>query len=411
MMARFRRSCRCRRLLLRSSAILIIGASLTAAGGRNAVHDSQWALQASGAEQAWKISRGRGVTVAVIDSGVDAAHPDLRGKVDAGFDYGDGSSGDGTRDSGAQSGHGTQVASLIAGTAANYGGDGLYGLAPDARILAYGVYRNGKPDHVAVGKAIRSATDRGAKVMVVATTGTTPDPGVQSAVTYAMRRGVVVVSGVGAADSASAGPTYPAAIPGVVAATAVDRGGRLWSQARQGPEVVVAAPGVGILAASSDGTYWTGDDTGYAAAWVAGAATLVRAAHPDWTAGQVVEKLISTARRSSGGGSVGRSNEVGFGLLDPLRAVSDKAVPAVRGNPLLSSSAPPTPNIVGQPIRPNAGMSALAIGTIVLASLLLLSVGALIVVWRRSNGKATGPDVHTDSAPVRLGESRVAKGR
>jgi type VII secretion-associated serine protease mycosin len=371
------------------------------------VHDSQWALQASDAGQAWKISRGGGVTVAVIDSGVDASHPDLRDQVEPGVDYGDGSSGDGTHDSGPQRGHGTEVASLIAGTAANYGGDGLSGLAPDAKILSYGVYRDGKPDAAAAGKAIRAATDRGAKVVVVATSGTTADPSLQSAVKDAIGRGVIVVSGVGD-DPTSAEPTYPAAIPGVVAVTAVDRDGRLWSRAARSPDVVIAAPGVSILAASSDGSYWTGDDTGYAAAWVAGAATLVRAAHPDWSAAQVIEKLISTARRGIG---IDRSEEFGFGLLDPLRAVSDKVIPAVIESPLLPSGAPPRPNnVIKWPNRRNPARFAPVAGTIATASLLLLLIGALIVIRRRGNGKTTGTEGLTEGVPVRVAESRAGNG-
>jgi subtilisin family serine protease len=320
---------------------LVAGAAalcVTAAGGApQAVHDSQWPLQTMAADRLWELSRGAGVTVAVIDAGVDASHPDLRGQVLRGADLGDGSSGDGTHDPGGEHSHGTQVASLIAGTAQNYDGDGLYGLAPEAKILPFGVYRDGAPDPVAMSRAVRAAVARDVSVMVVPGLATQHHHGLDLAVRQAIGHDVVVVSGVGD-DPAAASPSYPSAIPGVVAVTATDSEGRVWESAEDGRHVVLAAPGVDILAAASDGRYWTGDDTGYAAAWVAGAAALVRAASPEWTAAQVIQRLIETAR---GGGDDGTDPRYGYGIVDPVRALTDPATPVAPTNPLVSASPHP----------------------------------------------------------------------
>jgi subtilisin family serine protease len=312
---------------------------LVAAGGPivpAGVSNAQWALHAANLERAWQLSTGAGVTVAVIDSGVDANHPDLQGKVERGADYGDGSTGDGTRDEATPRGHGTEVASLIAATGANYAGNGLLGVAPDAMILPFAVYRDGRPDVHAAAEAIRAATERGAKVIVVTPIGPKGDPSLETALQEAMRRDVIVVSGVGS-DPAASGPTYPAAIRGVVSVTAVDKSGRLLGQTQRGPSVVLAAPGVGMLAASNDNEYWTGDDSAFAAAWVAGAAALVRSAHPDWNAAQVEQKLVETARPENGSGPTAAS---GVGVLDVLRALTDSAVPDASRNPLVPAATP-----------------------------------------------------------------------
>jgi subtilisin family serine protease len=300
------------------------------------VHDAQWALRATNAEKAWTHSRGVGVTVAVLDSGVDATHPDLVGRVTGGGDFGDGASGDGTHDAVAPRGHGTEVASLVAGTGDNYDAHGLFGLAPQARILSFGVYRNGRPDAAAVAKAVRAAVHDGAQVILAPPTGRKASPAVVAAVRRAMDQDVVVVAGDASPRGSSAdltGSPRPSYIPGVVTVAAVDRQGKV-PQPTQGSRAALGAPGVDVLAASSDGTYWTGDDSGFAASWVAGAAALVRAAHPDWTAAQTIQKLLETAGRTE------CSKGCGYGLVNPFRAVSDAARPTSRTNPLLTAPVP-----------------------------------------------------------------------
>jgi subtilisin family serine protease len=304
------------------------------------VHDAQWPLQLAQPQKVWALSKGRGVTVAVLDSGVDASHPDLVGRVHGGGDFGDGSSGDGTQDGATPRGHGTEVASLIAATGRNFHAHGLLGLAPEAQILSFGVYRNRVPDQSAIAKAVGSAVDRGAQVILLPTLASAPRPAVVAAVHRAMDQDAVVVSGVGTPVSGSGTTTVArrtagvTAVTGVVTVTAVDEHGRVWPTTQKG--VALAGPGVDVLAASSDRTYWKGSDGAFAASWVAGAAALVRAAHPHWTADQTIAKLVDTARSGGSGCTEG----CGYGVVDPLRAVSNTAAPTARTNPLLTAANP-----------------------------------------------------------------------
>jgi subtilisin family serine protease len=387
--------------IARGCIIVAAAPLLMAAGGGPivpaGVSNAEWALHAADLERAWQLSTGAGVTVAVVDSGVDGSHPDLQGKVERGADYGDGSSGDGTHDSAPPRGHGTEVASLIAATGANYAGNGLLGVAPDAMILPFGVYRDGKPDAGAAAEAVRAASARGVKVIVVTPVGHGPDPRLASAVQQAIQRDVIVVSGVGS-DPGASGPEYPAAIPGVVAVTAIDRSGHLLGQAQRGPAVVLAAPGVGMLAASNDNAYWTGDDTAYAAAWVGGAAALLRSAHPSWSESQVVQKLVDTARPEGG---TPRNADFGFGVLNVLRTLADPAVPDAMRNPLVPAAA--EPNVVHAAHRTSKGRQrvlGLLPAAAPLTALFLVGVASVAVFLRRR--RVGDPDLNTaDGYPGR----------
>lgn len=337
------------RVALGSGAALFLLAALAPPAGADqvraqSVHDAQWPLQLAQPQKVWALSKGQDVTVAVIDSGVDASHPDLRGRVTGGGDFGDGASGDGTQDAAVPRGHGTELASLVAGTGRNFGRHGLLGLAPEARVLSFGVYRNGQPDQPAVAKAIGAAVDRGAEVILLPALGSAARSAVVAAVHRAMDHDVVVISGVGSPGSggtttAATVPSRPVAVRGVVTVAAVDRQGKVWPEAGSGRGAALAAPGVDVLAASPDRTYWTGSDSAFAASWVAGAAALIRAAHPHWTADQTITKLIDTAQRTGSGCTEG----CGYGVVDPLRAVSDTAAPTARTNPLVTGAGPPQP--------------------------------------------------------------------
>lgn len=258
--------------------------------GPQTVADAQWTLAAVGAHRAWRTSRGEGVTVAVLDTGVDAAHPDLRGQVRGGGDFGDGSSGTGLHDAAPSEGHGTEVASMVAATGRNYHGDGLMGVAPKAHVLSLGVYRNGRADPSAVEEASRTAVSRGADILVVPAAGFT-----REVLGIARRADAVVVTGSGSHTSR----IDLGATPGAVAAVPVDRHGVAPAGTRGYHGAALAAPGEAVLGASSSGSYWTGDDPVFAAAAVAGAAALLRAAHPGLTASEVVGLLVDTAQPAS----------------------------------------------------------------------------------------------------------------
>jgi subtilisin family serine protease len=252
----------------------------------SSVMDAQWPIETGGVRDAWRITQGEGVTVAVLDSGVNATHPDLRGQVVDGGDFGDGPHGPALQDSAAPYGHGTQLASLIAGSGRNYRGHGLYGVAPGARVASFNVFRDGEPEPAAVAGALDAAHAAGASVVL-----TPPlisyDDAQLAAVRQAQQRDMIVVS---AAPQPSGGNpnVTPRPMPGVLLVTAVDRLGHPGDAITRAGRLTLAGPGVQVLAASANGSYWTGSDNAFAAAWVAGAAALVRAAHPDWTASRTI---------------------------------------------------------------------------------------------------------------------------
>lgn len=329
--------------------------------GSSTVSDSEWMLATVGAHRAWQVSRGAGVTVAVLDSGVDASHPDLRGRVRGGGDFGDGSTGNGLHDAAPADGHGTEVASVVAATGRNYRGNGLTGLAPEAHVLSLGVYRNGHVDPSAVQEATRAAIARGASVLLV------PAAGLTSGALRTARRGDAVV----VTEAVSHGPRAAdlRGDPGAVAAVPVDRFGVAAAAATPDHGAAIAAPGTEILAASATGSYWTGDDAAFAAAAVAGAAALLRSAQPGLGAGQVVGRLVDSAQTAPSrcGGSCGA------GLLRADRALV--AAPAALG---------------GHHARPDRNWGVVIAAAVVLLVALAASTGWWLARMRRVRGPEEG---------------------
>ncbi|MFD7659125.1 S8 family serine peptidase [Actinosynnema sp. NPDC059797] len=253
-----------------------------------------WVAQL-GLERAWAHTDGAGVTVAVLDTGVDPDHADLAGAVLPGAEFPD--LGSGARDA---SGHGTDVAALIAGRS---------GVAPGARVLPVKVTGGGAD----ANEALRWAVDHGARVVNLSLGGGTGsfDEGLR----YAAEHDVVVVAAAGNAGTDD-GVTALARGEHVVAVSAVDREGRFREDVSvSGPEVALAAPGVDVPTSRGERS-----GTSYAAALVSGAVALVRAEYPDLDAVEVVELLTSTARDA---GPEGRDPRYGFGVVDPARALEE----------------------------------------------------------------------------------------
>jgi serine protease len=279
-----------------------------------------------GADQAWQYSTGAGVTVAVLDSGVDAEHPDLAGRVVAGHDFVDGST-DGRAD---PVGHGTTVASQIAG-----GGDPATGLAPEATILPVRVldeqnrYRNA----VTVADGVRWAVENGAQVINLSLGGSRDSGVLSEALAYAMAHDVVVIACTGnQLNEEYQEVWYPAREPGVVAVAGVtysDGAPQHWPASLTGPETVLTAPAV-VTGARVGGGYRDVQGTSFSAALVTGVAALIRARWPDMPAGDVVNRLVATAHDA---GAPGRDPVYGFGAVDPVAALT-APVGEVPGNPL-----------------------------------------------------------------------------
>ncbi|MEU8217316.1 type VII secretion-associated serine protease mycosin [Micromonospora taraxaci] len=321
--------------LLRPVAASVLAVLLTGVVAQPAVaapqRAEQWYLDELRIDQAHKLSTGRGVTVAVVDSGVDASHPDLKGQVlPGGRSYG--ASGDGRVD---EDGHGTHMAGIIAAT--NAATDGVDGIAPGARILPIKIKKGkGPASDQAQAQGIRMAVDGGATVVNVSVGGPgAASPEEEQAIAYALERDVVVVASAGNTAKGESAVISPANIPGVIAVTGTTRGGAFWSGSVQGPEAVVAAPGDGILNIGPDHGYGWGDGTSDSAAIVSGVAALIRSKYPDLSASNVINRIIQTARDA---GPAGRDPQYGFGRIDPVAALTAD-VPAVSQNPLLGSAA------------------------------------------------------------------------
>jgi membrane-anchored mycosin MYCP len=289
-------------------------------------------------QRVWPLSEGAGQIVAVVDTGVQASIPDLRGAVVPGGDM-LGDPGHGEDDFDVQvDGHGTAVAVLIAGQGR---GTGTVGIAPQAKILPVHVDTPGVAgDTAELAAGIEFAASHGATVINVSLGPASPsatscDPALQDAVAYALGRGAVVVASAGDVNVSGSGPVEPASCAGVLAVGGVQPDGSLWPDTVQQPYVSVAAPADHMVYVGRDGRYsTTGAGTSAAAPLVAGVAALIRSRYPSMPWYQVDQRLTATAIP---GGSPVPNDGYGYGILDPARAVNAAAYPvsASAANPVL----------------------------------------------------------------------------
>lgn len=275
-----------------------------------------WAQQALAPQRVWPLTDGTGVTVAVVDTGVDAGSPQLAGKVLPGLDVINPNGGQGNTDC---FGHGTFVAGIVA--AAPGADTGFAGTAPGVKILPVRVANNSSDvtaDSIANG--IRAAVDAGASVINVSASTTVLDTNLGSAVDYAEAHDVVVVAS--AANSAKDGDpvTYPASYRSVLAIGAVDSNGARADFSQTGPYLGLVAPGVNVVSIGPRGPgQWQGSGTSYAAPFVTAAAALVRAYHPRLSAAQVRHRLEVTADHPA---TALPDTQLGWGTVNPMAAVS-----------------------------------------------------------------------------------------
>jgi len=297
---------------------------------------AQWDLARVRADGAWLRSTGAGVTVAVIDSGVDATHPDLAGHVLPGADFIAGTEGA----SADPYGHGTHVAGTIAALTGN--GDGIAGMAPDARILPVRVLdANGNGYMSDVANGIAYAADHGADVINLSVSATSQVGAVTNAVAYARSKGVVVVAAAGNARRTGSPTAYPAADPGViaVAATASDDSVAVYSN--RGDYVDVAAPGSDIVSTYPGSRYVRMNGTSMAAPHVAALAALIKGTDRGLTPDQVERAVTESAADL---GVPGRDEDFGAGRIDAAAALAALAPAGPRPSPSASTSeAAPAP--------------------------------------------------------------------
>ncbi|MGA4843038.1 type VII secretion-associated serine protease mycosin [Streptomyces sp. G45] len=293
------------------------------------IRAQQWALDVMDTDEVWRTTKGEGVTVAVLDTGVDGSHPDLRDNVLPGRDMVGFGARRGDR---TWARHGTAMAGIVAGHGHGAGrGDGVLGIAPEARILPVRVIlEDGDPARKrarstrgnALAEGIRWAVDHGADVINLSlgddSKSAHPEPAEDAAVQYALKKGAVVVASAGNGGERGDHISYPAAYPGVIAATAVDENGERASFSTRRWYATVSAPGDDIVIADPDRKYYEGWGTSAAAAMVSGAVALIRAAHPGLSPAQIKKLLQDTARDAPAGG---RDDSRGFGLIDPATAL------------------------------------------------------------------------------------------
>jgi len=289
----------------------------------------QYALTKMAVTDAWARAgtKGAGVTVAVLDSGVALAHPDLAGRLVAGYDFvnNDATPAD-------DHGHGTHVAGIIAMTENSLGG---VGVAPTVSIMPLKVLAaNGSGSYFAIASALRYAADHGAAIANLSLGGPSGSDTLQQAVQYATGKGVVVI--VAAGNSATAAPSYPAAYPEVIGVGATDATDRLASYSNYGVNTDLVAPGSDILSTmlttggnmTNPTGYGRASGTSMAAPNASGVAALLAAARN--LRGSALRTALLAATDP-----LGDPTHYGAGRLNALRAVSPGPAP--------SPTAPPPP--------------------------------------------------------------------
>jgi len=365
-------------------------------------------LRSLGVEAAWNVTKGKGVTVAVVDSGVDANQADLRGSVTTGpnmlkkVDAG----------SAPARLHGTAMASLIAGHGHGPGGrDGVIGVAPEARILsirvisepedaAYARYRTTDEVHDSVARGIRYAADNGADVINLSLGKDNEVPEERAAIGYAIGKGVVVVAAVGnegdeerALDADGFAPySYPASYPGVIAVAATDADNSRAAFSNRNYSVLLAAPGKGLPVAGPGGRYFLSSGTSDSTALVSGIAALVRAEYPGLSPALVSQALIESTRHGPSGGY---DEKIGFGVVHASRALSAAgalaaAGPAGKDKPAARRFAEEDPGPVEVIERP-AWVTPLIVGIVLAGIAGTVTAVAVSLAFRRRHPKPESP--------------------
>ncbi|MCH0563580.1 type VII secretion-associated serine protease mycosin [Streptomyces sp. MUM 2J] len=309
------------------AALLLVGSSAALAQA-DTTRSLQWHLDAMHADEMWRTSTGKGVTVAVIDSGVDPTNPDLKGRILDGLDLAPSeASGDEHTD---LDGHGTSMAGLIAGTGAYGGGKGAFGLAPGTKILPIRVPGRGEYNPFlsasSFADGIRYAVDHGAKVVNISMGTSYNDASLSNAVKYALEQGSLVFGAVGNSGDEGNPVLYPAATPGVVGVGSIGKNLRRSSFSEYGSQVDMAAPGEEMVHACGGKTgLCKGDGTSDATALASASAALIWSKHPTWTNNQILRVMLNTIGAPTDGAK--RNDSIGYGIVRPRIALQNPGDP------------------------------------------------------------------------------------
>ncbi|MFI7342254.1 S8 family serine peptidase [Streptomyces sp. NPDC050085] len=304
-------------------ALAAVGVGFAPSAAAYDAQSKQWYLGPMQTEQMWKVSTGKGVKVAVIDTGVNPNTSSLKGQVLAN-EVPKSVSYHATQD---YSSHGTTMAELIAGTGA---GGGLKGVAPEAKIVPYRIKLSELKDKAELSKtpdpaeAIKAAADSDAKIINMSFSSATIDPDQEAALKYAAAKGKLLMVGVGNEGTTTGHIGYPAAYPYAIGVSAVDSSGKVTKFSSNGNYVDLAAPGEDIPV-WCDNTFRSycdgGQGTSAATAIASGSAALIWSAHPDWTANQVLSSLIDTASRTWKKNDPSRY--LGYGTVRPRKVLEN----------------------------------------------------------------------------------------
>ncbi|MFF8034387.1 S8 family serine peptidase [Streptomyces sp. NPDC016626] len=301
----------------------LVTASVAFAPGAAAadVQSEQWYLKPMQAEQMWKVSTGKGIKVAIIDSGVNPRTDSLRGQVLA--DEVPENVAYGATDD--YDGHGTTMAELIAGTGAN---GGIQGLAPGAKIVPYRIQTKDQQDGEEKRKtateleALRAVADTDAQIVSMSFGSDIAYPEIEAAIKRLASKGKLLIAAVG--NDGEEFINYPAAYPYILGVSSIDESSRVSEFSAYGHYVDLVAPGENIPAyCRPDFTTYCHDlqGTSQATAITAAAAALIWSAHPDWTANQVTRALIDTAGRKWAKDKP--TQKSGYGTIRPRVVLAD----------------------------------------------------------------------------------------
>ena len=298
-------------------ALLVLGLLLAPA----TIADNWW-IQSYGFDQTQL--DGAGVTIAVIDTGIDSSHPDLLGTVIDGVDFSTVGVPNGTSGVGSSSFHGTMVASLIAGQGST--GSGVIGLAPKAKLLAIsiGLGVPGSNTDEQIAQAVRWAVDHDADIINLSLTrnSQTWPRSWDDAFSYAFENDVLVVAAAGNRTDQSSRPSAPATIPGVVSVGGVTKNQEPAEASTAGLGVAISAPAEDLLGAYPGEGYRLWDGSSAAAPLVSGLLALMKQADPKASANDLIKRLLTSATDL---GLPGYDANYGHGVINPVAALASKA--------------------------------------------------------------------------------------
>jgi subtilisin family serine protease len=279
------------------------------------------------APEAWKASKGAGVTVGVVDTGVDLTHPDLQGQLVAGSNF----VGDGHATAADGAGHGTHVSGIIAAAENTIG---IVGAAPAAKVAPLrALDDNGTGTSASVAAAFTAAGKQGLRIVNASVGSTTASRAESDAIAaYPNTLFVVAAGNTGANIDNGGGASYPCQYPlaNVLCVGASDQADQISSFSNRGASSVdVFAPGSSIVSTWTGGTYQYASGTSMASPMVAATAAVVASEHPDWTAAQLKQTILDTADRvPSFSGSAVTGARVNMARAAGVYQASDGAAPA-----------------------------------------------------------------------------------